>query len=110
MTKKMLMLACCSFVGVCLAGAQSPVRDTLETDRGISASPAEMLRGKVSGVRVSLTDGNPEGLVNVDIRGVNSLRGSTQPLWVIDGAVLSSYAGENIRPFWQDEYADYSYA
>lgn len=43
------------------------------------------LQGKVTGVQVSNTSGNLGGSSKVIIRGVNSLAGRNNPLWVIDG-------------------------
>ncbi|MFK8005673.1 MAG: SusC/RagA family TonB-linked outer membrane protein [Saprospiraceae bacterium] len=43
------------------------------------------LQGKVTGVQVSNTGGNLGGSSKVIIRGVNSLAGRNNPLWVIDG-------------------------
>lgn len=55
-----------------------------------AASPAELLRGQVSGVLVGAYSGNPNEMLNVSVRGVNSLRGDNQPLWIIDGTVLGN--------------------
>ena len=53
-------------------------------------SPAELLRGQVSGVLVGAYSGNPNESLNVSVRGLNSLRGDNQPLWIVDGAVLGN--------------------
>lgn len=53
-------------------------------------SPAELLRGQVSGVLVGAYSGNPNEALSVSVRGINSLRGDNQPLWIIDGAVLGN--------------------
>lgn len=84
--------------------------------KSIATSPAELLRGKMSGVRVSATDGNPNGHYNVNIRGLNTLRGDSQPLWIVDGAVIGSYVNHNLDAFYLsggttingDQYPDYS--
>ena len=92
--------------GFCLnAGAEAVVTDTLGFDRMNASTPAEMLRGKVSGVRVSLSDGGVNSTVNTTIRGLNSLRGSSEPLWVIDGAILSSTHSGDLNAFWQDRFS-----
>lgn len=44
-----------------------------------------LLDGKVAGVQIQRTDGAPGGNVNVVIRGVSSVTGGNQPLYVIDG-------------------------
>lgn len=45
----------------------------------------EALAGRVAGVRVSATDGQPGGGYNIVIRGAGSLTQSTAPLFVVDG-------------------------
>lgn len=103
MMKKFLFLAL--FLSALPAVAQ--VADTLEFDKGVSTNPAMLLRGRVSGVRVSATDGNPSGVVNVSLRGLNSLRGDSSPLWIVDGVRLAASDVAALQPFWQ--YGDYSY-
>lgn len=49
------------------------------------ASFAEALAGRVAGVRVSATDGQPGGGYNIVVRGAGSLTQSTSPLFVVDG-------------------------
>ena len=50
-------------------------------------SVANMLQGKVAGVVVTPTSGQPGAEVSIRVRGTGSLRGNTEPLWVIDGVV-----------------------
>lgn len=61
----------------------------------------------VSGVRVSYVDGTPDGARNVNIRGLNSLRGNNMPLFVVDGCIVGSSAMENLEAFFQ--YGENSY-
>ena len=89
------------------AHAQNIVVDTLGFSTAAAGNVAELLRGKVSNVRVSSIDGNPVGGVNVNIRGINSLRSDNQPLWIIDGIMLSTDLNQNLDAFWQ--YGEKSY-
>ena len=50
------------------------------------------LAGKVAGVQISSASSNPGGSNSVVIRGISSLSGSNQPLYVIDGVPLSNDA------------------
>ncbi|MGC9343919.1 MAG: SusC/RagA family TonB-linked outer membrane protein, partial [Bacteroidales bacterium] len=43
------------------------------------------LAGKVSGVRVTSTTGDPGASGEIQIRGIGSINGSTTPLYVVDG-------------------------
>lgn len=58
-------------------------------------SVANMLQGKVAGVVVTPTSGQPGAKVSIQVRGTGSLRGNTEPLWVIDGVVGESMADLN---------------
>ena len=77
------------------------VSDTLGFKTASSWNAAELLRGEIAGVRVSSIDGNPVGGVNVHIRGINSLRTDNQPLWIVDGVMVSTDLNENLDAFWQ---------
>ncbi|QED39001.1 SusC/RagA family TonB-linked outer membrane protein [Antarcticibacterium arcticum] len=69
-------------------GAAETVSNEAVT-RGATASFETALQGKVSGVNIS-TSGQPGGQSNVQIRGVGSISGSTQPLYVLDGVVINT--------------------
>ncbi len=58
-------------------------------------SVANMLQGKVAGVVVTPTSGLPGAGVSIRVRGIGSLRGNQEPLWVIDGVVGASSAELN---------------
>ena len=44
-----------------------------------------MLQGKAAGVNVMIANASPTSPISVVIRGVSSLSGNGQPLWIIDG-------------------------
>ena len=104
--KKLMMILWCLTM-VCRMSAKDG-RDSLDCRGAVYDNPALLLRGQVSGVRVAATDGAGGGLLNTYIRGVNGLRGNSEPLWVVDGTVLSSSTGQQIFPFWQ--YGDMGYS
>lgn len=83
------------------------IADTVGFKKAGAFNAVELLRGEVSGVRVSATDGNPAGLMNVNIRGINSLRSDNQPLWIVDGTIVSMDQNDNLDAFWQ--YGESSY-
>ncbi|MCD0470550.1 TonB-dependent receptor [Flavobacterium sp. JAS] len=58
--------------------------------QGVNISPDNLLQGKVAGVRVVSTSGEPGAGVNVTIRGVGSIRSGSTPLFVVDGMPLSN--------------------
>lgn len=54
----------------------------------------DMLNGKVPGVFVGSGSGQPGSTGQIIIRGRTSINGSTAPLWVIDGVIVGSNAGD----------------
>ncbi len=56
----------------------------------------QMLQGRASGVQVVSGSGNPGEAVSVRIRGTNSLMGNNEPLYVVDGVVITT-AGEDVQ-------------
>ncbi|MDF7813489.1 SusC/RagA family TonB-linked outer membrane protein [Hymenobacter sp. YC55] len=48
------------------------------------------LQGKVSGVTITNSSGLPGASTNINIRGITSLQGSNQPLFVVDGIPISN--------------------
>jgi TonB-linked SusC/RagA family outer membrane protein len=67
-----------------LTGSVAVVKtdDLLKT---IPTSINQGLQGQVAGVSVNRSDGAPGAGISLTIRGANSLSGSTEPLYVIDG-------------------------
>jgi TonB-dependent starch-binding outer membrane protein SusC len=60
----------------------------------LSAVPSnsldQALQGKVVGARININSGAPGGGGQIQIRGVTSILGNGQPLFVIDGVVMSN--------------------
>ncbi|MGI4899667.1 MAG: SusC/RagA family TonB-linked outer membrane protein [Janthinobacterium lividum] len=50
----------------------------------------EALQGRLPGVDVKRSSGKPGADMTVEIRGVNSIYGNTQPLYVVDGIPVSN--------------------
>lgn len=62
-------------------------------NRGVIASPEQLIQGKSAGVQITSASGEPGAGVNIRIRGTSSVRGGNNPLFVVDGIPLS---GEDI--------------
>jgi TonB-dependent starch-binding outer membrane protein SusC len=60
-----------------------------EFNRGVIASPEQLIQGKTAGVQITSTSGNPGAGVQLRIRGTNSIRSNNNPLFVVDGVPLS---------------------
>ncbi len=70
-------------------------------NKGIINSPEQLLQGKVAGVNVTSSTGEPGGNQGITIRGPGGLRTGSTPLFVIDGLALdnSSTGGGNPMNF-----------
>lgn len=55
-----------------------------------NTSVDQMLQGKVAGVRITQTSGQPGGGVSLRIRGNSSLNAGNEPLYVIDGLPIDN--------------------
>ena len=64
-------------------------------NKGQINSPEQLLQGKVAGLQITNTSGQPGGVTIVKIRGNNSIRAGTTPLYVVDGIQLD---GRSARP------------
>ncbi len=62
--------------------------EELLKSRGGLSNPVNALQGKVAGLQISSGAGSMGGSSKVLIRGVNSLSGSNQPLFVVDGVPI----------------------
>ena len=77
-----------------LTGSVSSVKVEDDVSRA-AATVDQLLQGRASGVQVTQNAANPNSGVSVRIRGTNSLRGNNEPLYVVDGVIISS-AGEDV--------------
>jgi len=58
-----------------------------EFNRGVVSSPDQLLAGKVAGLTVNRSGGDPTSGSTIQLRGPSSLTASSSPLYVIDGVV-----------------------
>ena len=75
--------------------ANAQVVDSSGFVSSAATNAVELLRGRVSGV------------MNIHIRCLNSLRSDNQPLYIVDGAMVSSELNDNVDAFWQ--YGELNY-
>ncbi len=59
-------------------------------EKTVNTTVEQALQGRAAGVYVTQNSGQPGGGISVNIRGVSSLNGSTQPLYVIDGVQIQN--------------------
>ncbi|GAB3524394.1 TonB-dependent receptor [Emticicia fontis] len=55
-----------------------------------SSNLVSALQGKVPGAQITQNSGDPAGGITVRLRGVKSIQGSSDPLYVIDGVIVSN--------------------
>lgn len=77
-----------------LTGAVGSVRGDALQERPVS-NLNQALGGKITGVNVSTASGRPGGRTNIRIRGSSSISVSNNPLYVIDGVILSPVGLQN---------------
>jgi TonB-dependent starch-binding outer membrane protein SusC len=61
---------------------------TKEFNKGVIATPEQLLQGRVSGVQVTPASGEPGSGATINIRGTGSIRAGNGPLYVVDGVPL----------------------
>lgn len=59
------------------------------------ANVAQGLQGRVAGLQVVQNSAAPGGNVSVRVRGTNSIRGSSEPLFIVDGVQFNNGGGVN---------------
>jgi iron complex outermembrane receptor protein len=57
-------------------------------NKGVNNAPGQLLQGKIAGVNVTTGSGEPGSAIDINIRGVSSISGSSNPLFVVDGVPL----------------------
>ncbi len=63
-----------------------------EVSRVSAQSVEYALQGKVAGATISANSGAPGGGVQMRLRGITSINASSEPLYVVDGVVMSNVA------------------
>ncbi|HEX8657162.1 MAG TPA: carboxypeptidase-like regulatory domain-containing protein, partial [Hymenobacter sp.] len=72
-----------------LGNAISTIKGSELTQSG-SGGTLNSLQGKVPGAQITQNSGDPAGSLSVRLRGIHSLRGPSDPLYVIDGVIISN--------------------
>jgi iron complex outermembrane receptor protein len=57
---------------------------------GVITSPEQLMQGRVAGVQIATTTGEPGAQNNIRIRGTSSVLGGNQPLYVVDGVPITA--------------------
>jgi TonB-dependent starch-binding outer membrane protein SusC len=70
-----------------LTTAQTSI-GTKEIEKTVNTTIEQAIQGRASGVYVTQNSGQPGGGISINIRGVSSINGNTEPLYVIDGVQI----------------------
>ncbi len=60
-----------------------------DEEAGKATTFDELLKGKAAGVQVLSSSAAPDASVSIRVRGTTSLNGSNEPLYVVDGVIMS---------------------
>lgn len=72
-----------------ITGSVSSV-DVADADAGQVTSTQDLIRGRVAGVQLQETSGEPNAGINLRVRGTSSISGGNEPLYVIDGIPVTT--------------------
>ena len=61
-----------------------------DDDAGRASSLDQLLKGKAAGVSVISNSAGPDSGVSIRVRGTTSLNGTNEPLYVVDGVIMSN--------------------
>ena len=81
-----------------LTGAVSTVK-TSDMENLPFSNPMKALQGRVAGLSVVNNSGKPGAGNTITIRGIQSIRGTNSPIYVVDGVIMSSINGLNQDDF-----------
>jgi len=81
-----------------LTGAISSISSSAVT-QSVSTTIDQVLQGRAAGVQIQQNSGTPGGSSSVRIRGISSITGSNEPIYVIDGVIIDGNSGSlNVNP------------
>ena len=80
-----------------LTGAVSSI-SSAAVSQSVSTTIDQVLQGRAAGVNIQQNNGAPGASSSVRIRGISSITGSNEPIYVIDGVVIDGNTGSNSNP------------
>ncbi|MFD3003674.1 SusC/RagA family TonB-linked outer membrane protein [Pontibacter toksunensis] len=70
-----------------VTSAQTTIKSE-DIQKTVNTTIEQAIQGRAAGVYVTQNTGQPGGGISVNIRGINSITGSNEPLYVIDGVQM----------------------
>ena len=80
-----------------VVGAVSTVSNA-KLQTAVTPNFTDALAGQVSGLSVLSSSGDPSASASIRLRGVNSISSSNEPLYILDGAPVSSSVFNTLNP------------
>lgn len=75
-------------------GSIDPPKEAVNVSNGIE----DVIQGRIAGVQVTTNNNEPGAPLSIKIRGLNSLTGNTEPLYVVDGIIIDSATEDVLDP------------
>jgi TonB-linked SusC/RagA family outer membrane protein len=70
-----------------ISSAQTTIKSE-DIQKSVNTTIEQAIQGRAAGVYVTQNTGQPGGGISVNIRGINSINGTNEPLYVIDGVQM----------------------
>ena len=72
--------------------------DNKKMEKAVTPNFTDALAGQVSGLSVLTSSGDPSKSASIRLRGINSIKSSSTPLFILDGAPISSTMFNTLNP------------
>ncbi|MCQ2076455.1 MAG: TonB-dependent receptor [Bacteroidaceae bacterium] len=72
--------------------------DTKKLEMNVSTNFTDALAGQVAGLSVLSSSGDPSASASIRLRGINTINASSTPLFILDGAPISSVLFNSLNP------------
>ena len=72
--------------------------DNKKMEKAVTPNFTDALAGQVSGLSVLTSSGDPSASASIRLRGINSINSSSTPLFILDGAPISSTMFNTLNP------------
>ena len=72
--------------------------DNKKMEKAVTPNFTDALAGQVSGLSVLTSSGDPSKSASIRLRGINSINSSSTPLFILDGAPISSSMFNTLNP------------
>ena len=61
-----------------------------QINKGVPGNALQALQGKTAGAQITQNSGDPAGGMSVRLRGISTIFGSSEPLYIVDGVIVNN--------------------